>query len=75
MIYWLGSIAQLNDIAFLNFEVKYHLESQSKIDFYQSNSFFLKIVIWLGKQTNNIGYCIYFFHEQLTNSSLHAYGK
>ena len=35
-IYWLGSITQLNDTAFLNVEVKYHLESQSKKYYYKS---------------------------------------
>ena len=38
--YWIGNIIQLNDTGFVNIEVKYHLESQSKKYYYQSNSFF-----------------------------------
>ena len=33
------NITQLNDIAFVNIEVKYHLQSQSKKYYYQSKSF------------------------------------
>ena len=33
-------LTQLNYIDFVNIEVKYHLESQSKKYYYQSNSFF-----------------------------------
>ena len=33
-------LTQLNDIDFVNVEVKYHLESQSKKYYFQSNSFF-----------------------------------
>ena len=33
-------LTQLNDIDFVNIEVKYHLESQIKKNYYQSNSFF-----------------------------------
>ena len=33
-------LTQLNDIDFVNIEVKYHLESQSKKYYYQPNSFF-----------------------------------
>ena len=32
-------LTQLNDIDFVNIEVKYHLESQSKKYYHQSNSF------------------------------------
>ena len=33
-------LTQLNDTDFVNIEVKYHLESQIKKNYYQSNSFF-----------------------------------
>ena len=33
-------LTQLNDIDFVNIEVQYHLESQSKKYYYRSNSFF-----------------------------------
>ena len=28
--YWIGNIIQLNEIGFMNIEVKYHVKSQSK---------------------------------------------
>ena len=43
----LGDMTRLNDIDFLNIEVKYHWESQSKKCHYQSNSFLKKILILL----------------------------
>ena len=33
-------LTKLNDIGFVNIEVKYHLESQSKKYYYQPDSFF-----------------------------------
>ena len=42
---------QYNDIAFLNIEVKYHQESESKKHYYQSNSFFKNCYLaWLANE-------------------------
>ena len=43
----LGDMTRLNDINFLNIDVKYHWESQSKKCPYHSNSFFKKLLILL----------------------------
>ena len=47
-------LTKLNDIGFVNIEVKYHLESQSKKYYYESNSFLNKIVIFLCLQMKKI---------------------
>ena len=37
-----GNMTRLNDINFVNIEVKYHWESETRKYHYQSNSFFLE---------------------------------
>ena len=43
----LGDMTRLNDIDFLNIEVKYHWKSQGKKCHYHSNLCFNKILIYL----------------------------
>ena len=57
----IGNIAQLNDIDFVNMEVKYHRESQSTTT--NQIHFLNKIVILLGFQMKKNIYFKLFFYE------------